>query len=159
MILPYAASPRGSYSEDVYALPPGSVLLVGRAPTSHIKVDDDRVADHRLSSDSLGVNLIGIDVVNGTTVNGWRVVGPVLLGEGDVISFGGVPATFHESQAGFRETRSDVHCWGITPEAPIGYALRGATADVREGAGDRTWQSYSSRADVGLSRVSAGSQS
>jgi pSer/pThr/pTyr-binding forkhead associated (FHA) protein len=115
---------RGSMRKIV--LPFGLDVVVGRDESTALRIDDPGVSgEHaRLVHNERGVIVTDLDSTNGTHVNGKRITQPLLLRDGDVISFASVTAIFRLPNP----IHSDPHTQplppvqGYPPVAPVALA-------------------------------------
>ncbi|WP_395849815.1 sigma 54-interacting transcriptional regulator [Cystobacter fuscus] len=84
-------------SSALCPLPRGGTLLVGRAPTADVHVEDPSVSRQhaRVLVEEGEVRITDLESHNGVRLNGERVVGAQLLHTGDVVTLGKVTLVFH----------------------------------------------------------------
>src|SRR6266481_2955007 len=89
-MLAYLVIREGSKWTDVFRLVPGQSVTIGRAPTNHIVIKDERCSRHHaeifLSQERW--TLRDLESRNGTSVGGNQVHGDYLLQPGDVVRIG-----------------------------------------------------------------------
>ncbi len=107
--LAYLVIREGSKWTDVFRLVPGKRISIGRAPTNHIVIKDERCS--RNHAELFQVHgrwtLRDLDSRNGTLVGGKRIVGDYVLQPGDVVRIANCLLAFvHDISQAFRDWES-----------------------------------------------------
>jgi len=108
-MLAYLVIREGTKWTDVFRLVPGQAVTIGRAPTNHIVVKDERCSRHHaevfLSHGQW--TLRDLDSRNGTSVGGNSVKGDYLLQRDDVVRIGHTQLKFvHDVSTAFPDSSS-----------------------------------------------------
>ena len=106
-MLAYLVIREGSKWADVYRLVPGQTVTIGRAPTNHIVVKDERCSRNHVeifSSDNQWI-LRDLDSRNGTLVGENSITGDYELQDEDVVRIGSAQLQFvHDVETVFPES-------------------------------------------------------
>ncbi|MCE9546774.1 MAG: sigma 54-interacting transcriptional regulator [Planctomycetia bacterium] len=117
-MLAYLVIREGSKWTDVFRLVPGQAVTLGRAPTNHIVIKDERCSRHHAEI-FLAQNqwtLRDLDSRNGTAVGDKQVKGDYLLQPDDVIRIGHVQMKFvHDVSTVFPDSSSIIKRKSVVP--------------------------------------------
>jgi pSer/pThr/pTyr-binding forkhead associated (FHA) protein len=107
--------------------------IIGRTSSSHIVLDDPRVAAQHASIKKDGDVFIVTDLhsINGTLVNGKRLTEPKRLQPGDQVKIGGVVLTFEEGIAEQTMSRAPVEAVEV-PESELAGSERASKEQFTE---------------------------
>ncbi|MEX0586268.1 MAG: FHA domain-containing protein, partial [Pirellulales bacterium] len=89
-MIAYLVIREGTKWTDVYRLTPGQVVTIGRAPTNHIVVKDERCSRHHseIFLSQQRWTLRDLDSRNGTLVANRPIKGDFALSPGDIVRIG-----------------------------------------------------------------------